>query len=236
MVCGASGVTGVLKEPEKKCRQRQSQGEHTEAVLALKMEAGSPEQGSRWPWEAGNRRERPSPSSSLWRSKLGQHRGVSSGEPPWASGLQDSKTTTRCPLGHCTEAIVMAGVGEGTRRPAGGAPATPPPSPESPCGRVFLMTALLVRPQTGHAGRCPHLPPPYSWKLSTRGLPAYTWRPPTPGRLAADPGATDRRRVRAKAAASRGRASQNCRLAALSARQPPPPLRLRPALMRYSNQ
>lgn len=97
------------------------------------------------------------------------------------------------------------------------------------------MTALLDRPQTGHADAALTFPSVLSWKLSTRAASVH---------LAATSRAAFRRRSwgnrqgggSERGSSLRAQASQNCRLAALSARQPPPPLRLRPALMRYSNQ
>lgn len=74
------------------------QGEHADAVLALKMDAGAPSRGRCGPRKletAGNgppelkppeEQTRPAPQLQL-------------GEPPWASDLQDSKTATPCPFG-----------------------------------------------------------------------------------------------------------------------------------------
>lgn len=122
-----------LKGPEKKCTQRQSQGEHTEAVLALKMEAGAPA-GVAWPWEAGNRRSGPPELELEEQPRPALAWAASSGNPRGPLACRTLRPQPGVPLATALEAIVMAAWG-GDARWAQRHPRAP--ALESPCGRVF---------------------------------------------------------------------------------------------------
>ena len=173
-MCGPSGITGALKG------QRRSGG-RGRAGRACRRCAGSedggrgPEQGARWPWEAGNGREWPSGAQASGGANLASTAASARGTPV-GFYLQDSKTATPCPFGplHLRPPSWQCGGGDaaldGARLPplavsprAGGSP--------DDCAPRWTTD----RPQTGRADTDAALtfPSVLSWKLSTRAASVH---------------------------------------------------------------
>ena len=74
------------------------QGEHADAVLALKMDAGAPSRGRGGPRKLETAGSGP-PELKPPEEQTQPAPQLQLGEPPWASDLQDSKTATPCPFG-----------------------------------------------------------------------------------------------------------------------------------------
>ena len=229
-MCGPSGITGALKG------QRRSGG-RGRAGRACRRCAGSedggrgPEQGARWPWEAGNGREWPSGAQASGGANLASTAASARGTPV-GFYLQDSKTATPCPFGplHLRPPSWQCGGGDaaldGARLPplavsprAGGSPDDCAPDDCAP-------RWTTDRPQTGRADTDAALtfPSVLSWKLSTRAASVH---------LAATSRAAFRRRSwgdgqgggSAQGMSVRAQASRKCRPAAPAGSPPPPRLR-----------
>ena len=151
---GQRGQRG-LKGPEKKSRQRQSQGEHAEAVPALKTEAGAPSRGRSGPGKLETAGSGPPELEPLEEQTQPAPRRQL-GEPPWPSGLQDSKTATPCPSGPLRLRASSWQHGGGEAAP-GGAQQHPRPA-LSPRAGGSSDDGAPRQTTDRPCGHCPHLP------------------------------------------------------------------------------
>ena len=97
MVCvGPVGSLG-LKGSEEKCRQRQSQGERAEAVLALKTRQG-PRAGGTVALASCKLQGAALPQLEPPEEQTQAASRLQLGKPLWSSVLQDPKSATPCPF------------------------------------------------------------------------------------------------------------------------------------------